>query len=117
MRLLMIAYTIVWMKLFDYGLSVYVMLSRARKLDDLHLVDLLERDTFETYLHGHSPVRQMHAPGSTLVVAVETGDSSAPVQLLLLVIITYLLLVIITSITNPGNSNNATVGVPGSQRL
>jgi len=45
-----------WMSNSDYGLAMYVMLSRARKLEDLHLVDLPERHIFEKFLHEHNPL-------------------------------------------------------------
>ncbi|CAK9053900.1 unnamed protein product [Durusdinium trenchii] len=45
-----------WMSNSDYGLAMYVMLSRARKLEDLHLVDLPERRIFEKFLREHNPL-------------------------------------------------------------
>ena len=38
----------------DYGLAVYVMLSRATKLCDLTLVDLPRRECFESFLCDHN---------------------------------------------------------------
>eukprot|EP00435_Cladocopium_sp_Y103_P048345 s4006_g14.t1 len=43
-----------WMKDADYGLALYVMLSRARKLEDLWIIDLPPRGMFETFLHEHN---------------------------------------------------------------
>ena len=43
-----------WMKDADYALAMYVMLSRPRKLDDLWIIDLPERDVFEGHLHARN---------------------------------------------------------------
>ena len=43
-----------WMRDADYALAMYVMLSRPRKLDDLWIIDLPERDVFEGHLHAHN---------------------------------------------------------------
>ncbi|CAK9076536.1 Transketolase [Durusdinium trenchii] len=40
-----------WMKDGDYGLALYVMLSRATKLSDLWLIGVPERPYFEGFLH------------------------------------------------------------------
>ena len=40
----------------DYALALYVMLSRARKLEDLWLVDLPPRQMFESFLHDQNPL-------------------------------------------------------------
>ena len=39
----------------DYALGLYVMLSRARQLDDLFLVDLPEREVVESLLTSANP--------------------------------------------------------------
>ena len=39
----------------DYVLAVYVMLSRARKLEDLFIVDMPDRDIFEGALRRLNP--------------------------------------------------------------
>ena len=45
----------------DYALGLYVMLSRARQLDDLFLVDLPDREVVESLLTSANPtlVRRM----------------------------------------------------------
>ena len=45
----------------DYALAVYVMMSRARQLDDVFIVDLPKREIFEGFLQAHNPtlVRRM----------------------------------------------------------
>ncbi|CAK9002355.1 Uncharacterized protein SCF082_LOCUS7309 [Durusdinium trenchii] len=43
-----------WMKDGDYGLALYVMLSRATKLSDLWLIGVPERPYFEGFLHEHN---------------------------------------------------------------
>lgn len=40
----------------DYALAMYVMLSRARKLEDLWLVDLPPRHMFESFLLDQNPL-------------------------------------------------------------
>ena len=45
-----------WMKDPDYALALYVMLSRARKLEDLWLVDLPPRQMFESFLQDQNPL-------------------------------------------------------------
>ena len=45
-----------WMKDPDYALALYVMLSRARKLEDLWLVDLPPRPMFESFLQDQNPL-------------------------------------------------------------
>ena len=39
----------------DYALAVYVMMSRARQLDDVFIVDLPKREIFEGFLQAHNP--------------------------------------------------------------
>lgn len=45
----------------DYALAVYVMMSRARQLEDVFIVDLPKREIFEGFLQTHNPtlVRRM----------------------------------------------------------
>ena len=45
----------------DYALAVYIMMSRARQLDDVFIVDLPKREIFEGFLQAHNPtlVRRM----------------------------------------------------------
>ena len=57
-----------WMKDADYALAMYVMLSRPRKLDDLWIIDLPERDVFE----GH-----LHARNTTLVERMQQFEAQA----------------------------------------
>ena len=45
-----------WMSQADYGLAMYVMLSRPTKLEDLWIVDLPPRNVFEKFLHEHNPL-------------------------------------------------------------
>ena len=39
----------------DYALAVYVMMSRARQLDNFFIVDLPKREIFEGFLQAHNP--------------------------------------------------------------
>jgi len=44
-----------WVSQADYGLAMYVMLSRPTKLEDLWIVDLPPRNVFKNFLHEHNP--------------------------------------------------------------